>query len=136
MCKGVIVMTLRTMLSIIDFDYEITEENQIALIDKQGAYLGGIDQERWDITDDVCMQIIDRLDHYYSDSIYDDIIEECKECFDNEDPFDGDWKLMWLWLLDAEREKIPNTISKFEISIVYYILNPEDLIVEEMVKER
>jgi hypothetical protein len=124
------------MLSIIDFDYEITKENQIALIDKQGVYLGGIDQERWDITDDVCMQIIDRLDMYFTDYIYDDIIEECKECFDNEAPFDGDWKLMWLWLLDAEREKIPNTISKFEISIVYYILNPEDLIVEEMVKER
>jgi hypothetical protein len=124
------------MLSIIDFDYEITKENQIALIDKQGVYLGGIDQERWDITNDVCIQIIDRLDMYFTDYIYDDIIEECKKCFDNEDPFDGDWKLMWLWLLDAEREKIPNTISKFEISIVYYILNPEDLIVEEMVKER
>lgn len=129
-------MTLRNMLSIIDFDYEITDKNQIALIDMQGAYLGDIDQERWDITNDVCMQIIDRLDHYFSDYIYDDIIEECKDCFNNKDPFDGDWKLMWLWLLDTEREKIPETISKFEISLVYYILNPEDLIVEELVKER
>jgi hypothetical protein len=131
-----LIMTLRQMLSIIDFDYEITKENQIALIDKQGANLGGIDQERWDITDDVCMQIIDRLDTYFTDSIYDDIIEECKDCLDGKDPFDGDWKLMWFWLLDTEREKLPNTISKFEISIVYYILNPEDIIIEEMLKER
>jgi hypothetical protein len=121
------------MLSIIDFDYQITEENQIELIDKQGANLGDIEQERWDITDDVCMQIIDRLDMYFTDYIYDYIIDEC---FEHEDPFDGDWKLMWLWLLDTEREKIPNSISKFEMSMVYYILNPEDLIIEEMVKGR
>lgn len=126
-------MTLRKMLSIIDFDYEITEDNKIALIDKQGANLGGIEQERWDITSFTCMQIIDSLDNYFCDSIYDDIIEECKGCFEGKDPFDGDWKLMWLWLLDTEREKIPNTISKFEMSIVYYVLNPEDLIIEEMI---
>lgn len=125
-------MTLRTILSIIDFDYDITTENQIVLIDKQGANLGGIEQEKFDITDDICMRIIDTLDTYFTDSIYDDIIEECKECFDEYDPFDGDWKEMWLWLLDTDRENIPDTISKFEMSIVYYILNPEDLIVEEM----
>ena len=129
-------MTLRQMLNVVDFDYKITTENQIALIDKHGANLGGIEQERWNITNDVCMLIIDRLDMYFTDYIYYDIIEECKDCFDNEDPFDGDWKLMWLWLLDTEREKIPNTISKFEMSVVYYVLNPTDLIIEELKKER
>lgn len=124
-------MTLRQMLSIIDFDYEI-KDNQIALIDKQGANLGGIEQERWDITGYTCMQIIDSLDNYFCDSIYDDIVEECKGCFEEQDPFDGDWKELWLWLLDTDREKIPSTISKFEIATVYYILNPEDLVIEEM----
>lgn len=118
-------MTLRTFLNNFDFDYEINN-GKIDLIDEQKVYLGGFETyQGFEIRQDVCYSIIERLDTFLSDYIYDDIIEEE---FNGDDKFDGDYELLFLALLD----KTELHISIYELSLVFYILYPEHLIIEEI----
>lgn len=71
------MITLREMLSYIDFEMEIVDgkdefegEKVIRLIDKQQANLGGIESEQFPAGDDrIAATIIDRLDIYWNDYI-------------------------------------------------------------------
>lgn len=74
-------ITFEEMLKIVDFHYTIgkneEEELCVFLIDEQGAYLGG--QDTYDFVVDepisIVARIIDRLDIYWEDSLYNDIVE-------------------------------------------------------------
>lgn len=75
-------ITFEEMLKIADFHYTIgkNEEDELCvfLIDEQDAYLGGKDSYEFPINDSVIgvvARIIDRLDIYWEDSIYNDIVE-------------------------------------------------------------
>ena len=66
-------MRLRTFLEYFDFDYRY-EGDEIALIDQTGANLGNIESERFPKDD--LLSIVDRLDIYYKDYIFDDLAEK------------------------------------------------------------
>lgn len=91
-------MKLTEFLSIFEFSYEITEDNKIRLIDWQGANLGEIEEERFEINDDTVTNIIERMGIYiddyiiieFEDALYDlgidycdmtleEMIQKCKE---------------------------------------------------------
>lgn len=87
-------MDLREFLSYFDFDYDIVspdgqtetkirealleddelsaadmDKDLICLIDTQGAYLGGIDKERYPVAPESIAKIVDRMDAYIQDSV-------------------------------------------------------------------
>lgn len=87
-------MDLKDFLSYFDFDYDIVspggktetkireerledgdlsaadmDKDLICLIDRQGAYLGGIDKERYPIACESVAKIVDRMDAYIQDSV-------------------------------------------------------------------
>lgn len=90
-------MDLKTFLSYFDFDYDIVSaaapgeerirqelledgklmpedlsKDLICLIDLQGAYFGDIGKERYPIRPDSAAKIIDRMDIYIQDSVFDE----------------------------------------------------------------
>ncbi len=62
-------MKLTEFLSIFEFSYDITEDNKIRLIDWQGANLGEIEEERFEINDNTITNIIERMSTYIDDYI-------------------------------------------------------------------
>lgn len=119
-------MTLRELLKEIDFDYEV-ENGEIRLIDEQGAYLGDIGEERWIAEQASVPTIIDRMEIYWNDYVYDAIVEEplnsdCKELEDYED--NGDYEEL---LLYCEAHNIKSYLTE----ILYYIVHPDEVIFEE-----
>lgn len=99
-------MDLRKFLSYFDFDYAIVspgdkyedrirqelledgvlcpedlDKDLICLIDKQGAYWGDIDKARFPVSLDSVEKIIDRMDIYVQDYVFD----EFTEALDNRD---------------------------------------------------
>lgn len=109
-------MTLREFLELFDFDYEIAKnkdgERVIKLIDLQRANLGNIEEEEFCNT----LEVIDRLDIYYYDYLYTDICEEYG--YEGEEYYPD--------ILEFTKQN--NLMHK---EYVYYIVNPEELIVEE-----
>lgn len=69
-------MTLTEFLSYFDFDYCIYDNGKtkkIGIIDYQGANLGDIDTERFSLDEKGVLAILDRLDIYYKDYIFDNL---------------------------------------------------------------
>lgn len=129
-------ITFEEMLKIADFHYTIgkNEENEpcVFLIDEQGAYLGGKDSYEFPINDSVIgvvARIIDRLDNYWEDYIYNDIVE-ILEADDYEVPEDygevlyfcknhmhsvSNWELEALaCVIDSSRLEISNLITEIK----------------------
>lgn len=66
-------MKLGKFLEYFEFDYKIID-NEIKLIDNLNANLGDIESERF--PKDNLSSIVDRLDIYYKDYIFDDLAEK------------------------------------------------------------
>lgn len=110
-------MKLSEFLNYFDFDYEVAN-GQIRLIDLQGAYLGGIDQDRFSLTEDGKLALVDRLDVYINDYIRENL-EERLIAAGVEDAQD-----MWLsTLAEVAREK--DVVCDFDV--IKCITNTETL---------
>lgn len=90
-------MSLGEFLNFFDFSYEkdkVENETVYKLIDNQGANFGGIEQEEFHSISG----IVDRLDIYYHDYIYDEISNETltqrDEIYDGEENYSD--ILKWL----------------------------------------
>ena len=114
-------MNLAEFLDYFDFSYEKIQndfkdpenddEGEVyALIDNQHANLGDIENERFS----TIPAIIDRLDIYYVDYIYRDLEEEFGLFGTNEELF-------------KQLEGIDDERQEGHYSLLYYILNPEEL---------
>ena len=114
-------MNLAEFLDYFDFSYEKIQndfkdpenddESEVyALIDNQHANLGGIENERFS----TIPAIIDRLDIYYVDYIYRDLEEEFGLFGTAEELF-------------KQLEGIDDKRQEGHYSLLYYILNPEEL---------
>lgn len=119
-------MTLRELLKEIDFNYEV-ENGDIRLIDEQGAYLGGIDEERWTAEQASVPTIIDRMEIYWNDYVYDGIVNSSvnsdgKELEGYKD--NGSYEEL---LRYCEVHDIKNCLTQ----ILYYIVNPDEVVFEE-----
>ena len=106
-------MTVTDFLNTFDFDYEVGYSDEFEkpcwkLIDLQGANLGGIEDDEFFGIDG----IVDRLEIYYDDYLLDE----------NESSDD------YTELLD---EMINADPSAWQIPYIYYVLHPDELIVDK-----
>jgi hypothetical protein len=76
------MIPLREFLYDLEFDFKVNKDNTISLIDLQGANLANIEEEKFEISDKLGMQIVDRLDTYIYDyhiaGIEDTLYHECQ----------------------------------------------------------
>ena len=110
-------MTLREFLRHFDFDYEIVEneygEKVIKLIDLQGVNLRDIETEEFYSS----LEVVDRLDIYYHDYIYEAICSEYG--YKGEENYN-------------ELLKFAKQNNDVCVDIIYYIVNGDKLIVEDL----
>ena len=105
-------MTVTDFLNCFDFDYEVGSEVESGepcwkLIDLQDAYLGNIGEDEFDSVE----SIVDRLDIYYDDYL-----------------FDGEW----IEDYEAEfNEIVKDDPRDWRIPYLYYILHPNELIIDK-----
>lgn len=75
-------MTLTNFLNYFELDYRLYDNGEkymIGVIDKTGVNLGNIESERYDITSDGVLSLLDRLDAYYEDYIFSELKEKLIE---------------------------------------------------------
>ena len=76
------MITLSKFLYGLEFDYKKINDKTIQLIDLLGANLGNIENEEFEISEYLPMNLVDRLDTYIYDyhiqSIEDTLIHECQ----------------------------------------------------------
>lgn len=117
-------MTLRELLSYIEFDAELDEHGEIALIDNQNVYLGTIGEERWEATQELVPDIIDRMDIYWRDYVITPLCED----MDCEEPYS------WKDLYDKAIDFYGNDVDKN--TILKYLIHPELVSLdEELIKK-
>lgn len=128
-------MTLREMLDFIEFDYEIIDvENEdcttkkVKLIDSLNVYLGDIDEELWELEKDMAISIIDRMEIYWNDYVYDSLVDSTLNCNPNEFADYKDNGSYEELLKYCKEHNIKNCI----VDILYYIVNPDEVIIEEL----
>lgn len=102
-------MSLRELLSNIDFDYGVDESGKVYLIDLQGANYGNIQGDRFTNVAD----IIDRCDMYWNDYFKNDCEEQLEKEFDTFQSL--------LNYLDTHE----TIISQYERDAIDCIINPE-----------
>lgn len=119
-------MTLRELLKEIDFNYEV-ENGEIRLIDEQGAYLGSIAEDRWLAEQTSVPAIIDRMEIYWNDYVYDGIVNPSLNLNGKElDGYEDNGSYEGL-LQYCEAHGIKNYLTE----ILYYIVHPNEVIFEE-----
>lgn len=76
------MITLSEFLNELEFNYEINQDNTISLIDLLGANLGGIENEKYVIDENLSSFLVDRLDMYIYDyhiqGIEDTLYHDCQ----------------------------------------------------------
>lgn len=108
-------MFLSEFLAEFDFSYEISRDREgskvYQLIDNQCANYGDIEDEDYYSIE----QIVDRLDIYYHDYIYEDIVEELG--------YEGkeDYNEILKWLKENE------PTHKYVMELVECIVNPKNI---------
>lgn len=126
-------MTLLEFLEYFDFEYRLYDdgsEKWIGLIDTQNANLGGIEEERFPNDEFGVEMILDRLDIYYEDYIFNDL----QWIFEHECNIDTS-TMTWLDMYQKAKELNLNSYTK----ILKYIFEGKRLVLDnegiEVVKE-
>lgn len=131
-------MKLTDFLGYFDFDYCLYDngkEKSIGLIDLQQANLGDIEGDRYEVSTDGIINIIDRLDSYYEDYIFNGL-EEVLEQEHNIDVSNMDWKDLY--------KKVQELDLGYDMDIMPYIFGDKEVkldiddkeIREEYLRER
>ncbi len=119
-------MTLTEFVDYFDFDYCLYDSGKellIGLIDNQGANLGDIEQDRFLNNKEGVLDIIDRLETYYEDYIFNDLEIELEE--NGIDTSNMSWKDMY------------NATKKLDCGseIMDYIFGNKEVILDSQDKE-
>lgn len=127
--------TLCDFLNHFDFDYEIQSDENGAyfhLVDCQGANFGDIESDRFEISAKGLDDVIDRLDSYYNDYIFDGLAESLEEKYHIDiNPYHRD-----------DQNKIYTIIKElgltWDMAVLPYICGDEHLIFDdlEMLKDK
>lgn len=129
-------ISLRELLSYIHFNYSIcknmmeTDEEKIyeehpyliRLVDDEGAYLGGIDKDRFTVSEDGIRMIVDRLDNYWHDCILKDKKSVYSHLDYSFESFEDAYKIL------ASR-------NDPDADVIYAILHPESVYLEENINK-
>lgn len=119
-------MTLTEFVDYFDFDYWLYDNGKellIGLIDNQGANLGDIEQDRFLNNKEGVLDIINRLETYYEDYIFNDLEIELEE--NGIDTSNMSWKDMY------------NATKKLDCGsgIMAYIFGDKEVILDSQDKE-
>lgn len=111
-------LTLTDFLNYFNFDYVLYDNNLIGLIDEQGANLGNIEDERFTNDTNGVLNIVDRLDAYYQDYIFDSLEQVLRDKH-NFDTDKMNWKDLYIIVkvlkLDYDMDILPYIFSEKEI---------------------
>lgn len=112
------------MLDLYEFDLSVDEENNWRVVDRQGANLGGIEQDKFE----TLASIIERMEIYHNDYI----IRDLEECFPDIEY--SNWNDLYLQLIQLSDEE---DLSEFEFSIrvLEMILNSEPVLSDKKQNE-
>ena len=112
------------MLDLYEFDLSVDEENNWRVVDRQGANLGGIEQDKFE----TLASIIERMEIYHNDYI----IRDLGECFPDIEY--SNWNDLYLQLIQLSDEE---DLSEFEFSIrvLEMILNSEPVLSDKKQNE-
>lgn len=112
-------MTLRELLSYIEFDYEV-ENGEIKLVDLQQVYLGDIADFRVDVNSNKAAEmIVDRCSVYWEDYVIRPLEDDIGQTFDD-----------WQSLYNAAKEKYDDKVNEY--TILYWLLNPDEVEIEHL----
>lgn len=127
--------TLCEFLNHFDFDYEIQSDENGAyfhLVDCQGANFGDIESDQFELSSDGLDAVIDRLDSYYNDYVFDGLAESLEEKYHIDiNPYKRD-----------DQNKIYTIIKElglpWDMDVLPYICGDEHLVFDslEELKER
>lgn len=95
----------------------------VALIDKQDAYLGDIDSDRFTLGENLVSNIIERTNIYWNDYLRDPIEEDCNKIFDN-------FEDMYEYLSNLKDK------DQYPLAIIKAILHPETVEVDDVIFAR
>lgn len=110
-------ITLSEFLADLEFEYQVNDDNTISLIDQLQANLGNIEEEKFEIWEQLPMALVDRLDTYINDYHISGIVDTLRdECQYNDDVYPYDEKLIPAMKLYP---------TQFDESLIEYI---EDII--------
>lgn len=121
-------MSLRELLSEVEFDYEI-ENDEIKLIDLQGVYLGDIADFRVSIKEEIPLIIdiiIDRLTIYFEDYF----VGGFREYLFSEYGVDSDG-FDWKDLYEKGKQILGEEVDRY--TILKYLINTDLVFIEELV---
>ena len=127
--------TLCEFLNHFDFDYEIQSDENGAyfhLVDCQGANFGDIESDQFELSSDGLDAVVDRLDSYYNDYVFDGLAESLEEKYHIDiNPYKRD-----------DQNKIYTIIKElglpWDMDVLPYICGDEHLVFDslEELKER
>lgn len=111
-------MKLEDFLFELDFGYKINDDDTLSLVDFQGANLGNIESDKFDINEKLSMLVVDRVTIYIQDYFADGYAETLRKKL-NEDADQYDYCNL-LELMKKHQEVFENGID-----IMEHIVNPE-----------
>lgn len=111
------MISLKTFLADLEFNYTITADNKLMLIDELGANLGGIEQEEFEIYSGLPIALVDRLDTYIFDYHISGIRDTLQECGYTDDIYPYDEKLI------PAMKQYPNEFDEELINYIQDIIN-------------
>lgn len=114
-------MKLTEILSYLDFDFNI-KDNKFHLVDILGANLAQIENEEYEINDNLPMVILDRLDVYLNDYFYTDILDYLG--------YSETESFTWLELLDKLYDD--DYYSRYTKEMLFYLEYPKLLDIQDI----
>ena len=117
---------LTDILESIEFSYVINNDNTFSLRDSQDCNLGNIENDKFDIDNNLAMNVIDRIGIYINDYYLSDIAErlriECNDNIDIDENYEGYLKKM---------QKYPE-VFKDDIKTMKAFVNPDLLDISDI----
>lgn len=112
------MITLSEYLETFEFSYKINNDNTISLVDLCEANLADIENEKFEITKDLPIELSNRLEVYEDDYIFEDIISVLRDDYG----YSGETYPYDEFIL-PEMKKHTNMFSKRYISFVEDVIN-------------
>jgi hypothetical protein len=114
------MLKLEEFLNLLEFSYKINDNKTLSLVDLTGANLSHIEDDEFELDDNLALNLIDRLSNYIYDYFIVDIFEQLKEYNINHN-LNHDCNYDDLLLILNEHK----SLFERDIEIIEHLDNPE-----------
>lgn len=114
------MLKLEEFLNLLEFSYKINDNKTLSLVDLTGANLNHIEDDEFELDDNLALNLIDRLSNYIYDYFIVDIFEQLKEYNINHN-LNHDCNYDDLLLILNEHK----SLFERDIEIIEHLNNPE-----------